>query len=218
MNVDARARFPRLLICEGYEDKWFFHHLIQVRALPPFHIWPCAGSGGFAQAIRAFRLAYTKPYNALRDILIVADNDQTPDECFDRVCKQIEQVFGSGTAPSQPLQTARTRAAEPAVTVLMIPWTGERGHLERLCVESARAADQAIGQHVQTFMDLIGADRWDNESRHGKAWLRVDLAGRCERNPFVSLGEVFRETRYHNLIPLNHRSFDRVANVLTRFA
>ncbi len=53
---DPRARFPRLLICEGREDKFFFHHLIRTRNLPPFHIWSCSGNGGLANAMRTFRI------------------------------------------------------------------------------------------------------------------------------------------------------------------
>jgi len=215
-NENPHDRFPRLLVCEGHEDKFFFHHLIRERDLPSFHIWPSSGNGGFANAIRAFRAGRTKQYNALRNILIVADNDENPAASFSNVCDHIEQLFGSGTRPSAPLEKTKTRPI--AVTVLMIPWTDVNGHLERLCIESATEADKAIAGHVQTFMDLIFADRWASESRRGKAWLRTNLAARCSRDPFVPLGEVFREDQYRHLIPLNHRSFDRIADVLASFA
>ena len=211
LSEDERARFPRLLVCEGPEDKYFFHRLIHTRELPSFHIWPCSGNGGFANAIRAFRTKRTRQYNALRDILIVADNDDSPSERFSSVCAQIEQVFGLGTRPSAPLLKTHTK---PAVTVLMIPWTNMNGHLEKLCIESAQDADKTVAEQVQTFMDLIRANRWDSESRYGKAWLRTNLAARCSRDPFVPLGEVFRESRYHDLIPVNHSSFDQISDVL----
>jgi hypothetical protein len=211
---DPKARFPRLLICEGHEDKLFFHHLITVRRLPQFHIMKCSGNGGFAEAIRAFRIDRTKQFNALRDILIVADNDETPRDNFMRVCSQIEQVFGPGTSPPDPMAKAKTT---PAVTVMMIPWIEIKGHLERLCVDAAHNADRKIGGHVQTFMSMINADKWGNESRYGKAWLRTNLAARCERDPFVPLGKVFSDSDNWHLIPMVHPSFNQIANALSSF-
>jgi hypothetical protein len=213
VNEDPRARFPRLLVCEGYDDKCFFHKMIHERDLPPFHIWPCRGNGGFSNAIRAFRANRTKQYNALRDILIVADNDDAPIASFSNVCDHIERFFGE--RPSAPLIKTKTK---PAVSVLMIPWTDIHGHLEALCMESATDADRDVATHVQTFMNLLFAERWASASRRGKAWLRANLAARCDRDPFVPLAEVFKQERYSHLIPLKHKSFDRIARVLAGFA
>jgi hypothetical protein len=72
---------------------------------------------------------------------------------------QINQVFGPGTAPKTPLQkTPRTAKRAAAITVLMVPWTNEHGHLERMCVEAARDANKNIAMHVDTFMNLIRAE------------------------------------------------------------
>ncbi len=152
----------------------------------------------------------------MRDILIVADSDDSPVESFANVCSHIEQFFGPGTRPSAPLRKTQTRPI--SVTVLMMPWTDVKGHLERLCIDAAIDADKTIADNVQTFMSLIFAERWTSESRRGKAWLRTNLAARCARDPFVPLGEVFREDRYHHLIPVNHSSFDRISDVLASFA
>jgi hypothetical protein len=70
-------------------------------------------------------------------------------------------------------------------------------------------------EYVDTFMGLIAAERWQNDSRFGKAWLRVNLAARCERDPFVPLRVVFRQ--YRPLIPATDASFDRIADVLAGF-
>jgi hypothetical protein len=213
----ARAeRLPRLLVCEGAEDKLFFERLITVRQLPWFYIADAKGNGEFAAAIRAFQVSRTADYNSLREILIVADNDDCPRDRFANVRTQIDRVFGTGTAPDAPLQkTPRTATRAAAITVLMIPWANEQGHLERMCVEAARDADKNIAAHVDTFMDLIRAESWRNESRFGKAWLRTNLAARCSRDPFIALGRVFTEARYNGLIPVDHSSFDRIAEVLS---
>jgi hypothetical protein len=156
-------------------------------------------------------LLQPKTFHSPGAILIVADNDDTPDDSFANVCGQIEEYFGSGTAPKKPLQPTRTR---PPVTVFMVPAEGADGHLELLCSFAADGADKKIAAHVDTFMSLIGADNWTSVSRVGKAWLRVDLAARCENDPFVPLGVVFTEKKHESLIPLTNTNFDDIANVI----
>lgn len=203
--------FPRLLICEGPKDAVFFHKLIEIRGLPRFHIQPAGGNGQFSNAISKFQLERTKVYKGVRDILIVADNDDVPAESFANVCSQIDVKFGAGAAPRAPLEVTKGR---PRCTVLMVPWTDREGNLESLCVDAARNADRDVGGHVDYFLALLAADRWASPSRVGKAWLRSNLAGRCESDPFIPLGRVFNERRHENLIPVGDGSFDRIADVL----
>jgi hypothetical protein len=211
---DDKRRFPRLLICEGPEDGFFFHRLIQARGLPKFHIRVSGGNSQFSQAINKFKIENTKAFRALRDIVIVADNDEGPDDRFKNVCMHIERIFGRGTAPNNPQERTITN---PRVSVLMVPWTNTRGHLERLCCDSARDADKTAGKDVDDFMAVCRAERW-TDSRFGKAWLRTNLAIRCERDPFIPLGVVFEEVRNHHLIPVEHASFKQIANFLSSFA
>ena len=167
----------------------------------------------FAQAIAKFRLENTRAYNALQNIIIAADNDEDPDRKFQNVCEHIERVFGPGTAPNRPQERAKTR---PYVTVLMLPWTQERGHLEYLCCESADDADRTAGMRVDDLLALCGGDDW-TVSRWGKAWLRTNLAIRCEQDPFVALGHVFNDPRFQHLIPVNHSSLNQIADFLAGF-
>jgi hypothetical protein len=99
----------------------------------------------------------------------------------------------------------------------MIPWAEERGHLERLCCDAAKYSDKTVGGHIDTLMGLLHADKW-TQSRFGKAWLRTNLAARCERDPFIPLGVIFEENRYADMIPLDHPSFQRIADFLSSFA
>jgi len=161
-----------------------------------------------------FQIQCPKTYRSLRDILIVADNDEDPNGRFREVCDHIVRIFGQGVGPTAPQQKTKTT---PAVTVLMIPWTNERGHLEQLCCKSAKNAAKGVGSIVDNFFALLGSGAW-NQSRYGKAWLRVNLAVRCVQDPFIHLGTVFDEPRYHSLIPVDHSSFDRIANFLATFA
>lgn len=212
--IDNKQRFPRLLICEGTEDHFFFHRLIEVRGLPRFHIRSSGGNSQFAQAIAKFRLENPHAYNALRNIIIAADNDEVPDDRFANVCTHIERAFGLGTAPNNPQEKARTT---PPVTVLMVPWTQVHGHLESLCCDAADDADRTAGARIDDFLALSGDENW-TISRRGKAWLRTNLAVRCEPDPFVPLGRVFDEARFQHLIPVGHASLNPVADFLASFA
>jgi hypothetical protein len=84
------------------EDKFFFERLITVRNLPRFYIVEARGNGEFAEAIQAFRVERTADYNSLREILIVADNDESPSDSFANVCVQIDRVFGLERLPTLP--------------------------------------------------------------------------------------------------------------------
>jgi hypothetical protein len=211
----------RLLICEGPEDKAFFHWLIETRSLPPFIIMeargkhdPSAGNTGFGRALRAFRTSRSGLFAQLRDIVIVADNDERPDWSFANVCKQVEEVFGAGSAPQSPRQRG---SGKPPVSILMVPWDGAHGHLEALCVGAARSTNSTVAGHVDTFLSLLVADDW-SESRRTKAWLRSNLAARCEKDPFIALGTILTNAEHRPLIPLAHASFDQIADYLKSFA
>lgn len=192
--------FPRLLVCEGFEDAWFFNKLIEARGIQRFYIAHAGGNTKFASAIAKFQLQNTAAFRALRDIVVVADNDDDPKGRFDNACSELKKAFKDNamvpTAERTPTQK------QPRCSILMLPWTNEHGHLESLCVEAAKSTSAPMASHVSAFLALAGADNWPSQSRHGKAWLRSSLAVRCEVDPFVPLGKVFSETRHANLIPV----------------
>ena len=97
---------PRLLLCEGPEDKAFFERLIRTRSLPSFRIsdtggkiLKAAGNTRFGFALKAKKLE-----RGVKDILIVADNDEAPDKSFSNVCKQIRDAYDSDKVPDRPLE------------------------------------------------------------------------------------------------------------------
>ncbi len=206
----------RLLLCEGPEDKAFFERLIRIRTLPRFRIRDtggkiskAAGNTRFGFALKAMKLE-----REVKNILIVADNDEAPNKSFSNVCTQIRDAYDSEKMPSRPLEKVSNN---PSIMVLMLPWQGELGCLETLCEEAARTANATIAGHVDHFAAMIGADNWDKQTRKSKMWLRTMLAATCERDPFVSLGNVFRNHRNQYLIPLDHPYFDRVSDVLSQY-
>ncbi len=200
---------PRLLICEGPDDKSFLHWLIRDRRIQDFILWDAHGHSKFDQALRSFQINRTREYNQLTDIVFVADNDDTPQWSFDNVCDQVRTVLGPRSVPLAPQQKS---AGRPAISVLMIPWTGVHGHLESLCVDAAISANTTQATKTSNYLALSGSSSWSSVSREGKAWLTANLAIRCIPDPAIPLGLLFRKHR--NLIPLSHHSFDRIAGFL----
>ena len=72
---------------------------------------------------------------------------------------------------------------------------------------------------------MAGADQWlddcfppkRNELREAKAWLRINLALRCN-DPFVALGHVFNMSKHGGLIPVDDSSFSEIVSALKRLA
>jgi Protein of unknown function (DUF3226) len=207
-----KTNFPRLIICEGPKDQAFFRKLIEVRGLPRFHIRAAYGYTQFASAISKFELEETKAFRGLNDVLIVADNNDEPSKRFANACDHIKTKFGEVATPKEPLKPSQHR---PRCTVLMIPWTDKQGTLESMLLEAARKADRGVGNHVDMFLSLLIAERWASPTRKDKAWLRTNLAGRCENDPFIPLGRVFTEGRHEGLIPVGDPSFDYIADLLS---
>jgi uncharacterized protein DUF3226 len=204
-------RFPRLLICEGEKDKLFFHHFIEVRKLPRFHIRAAGGKDRIGLTIENYKIEPKSNFPSIGSILIVVDNDDDPQSRFDRVCEQINEVF-PGTAADKPLKKSKK---SPFCTVLMVPWENEHGTLEQLVHGAARAASgKSHSSAVDNFLATVQAYKWESKSRYAKAWLRSSLAVRCT-DPFVPLGEVFRN--HQDLIDLKHKSLDRIASILASY-
>jgi Protein of unknown function (DUF3226) len=207
--------FPRLMICEGFEDAWLLNKLIEARGIQRFHIQVAGGNTKFAGAISKFKLEQPKIFNALQDIVVVADNDDDPTASFGNACAELVKAFGNNPkmTPAKPLEPSKTK---PRCSILMVPWTGMEGTLETLCVDAAKHANVTMGGHTDHFLAVIGADKWPSPTRRGKAWLRSNLAARCESDPFIPLGKVFSEAKHAGLIPLGHGSFNQIADFLAK--
>ena len=209
----------RLLLCEGPDDREFFKSLIRVRGLTTFRVRHNGTkenrTGGNTKFFSGLGAHYEIP-GGLRlfdKVLIVSDNDDEPEESFERVRAQIESYFGF--APQSPDQAVN---GPPFVKIQMIPANGVPGNLETLCIEAARSADAMKADYVDNFAALVQTDRWESISKKGEMWLRSNLAARCERDPFVTLRNVFTEPRNQFLIPLEHACFKAISEVLNGFA
>jgi hypothetical protein len=189
---------PRLLLCEGNDDKGFLEALIQANGLPSFHIVPSHGNTKFAQALAAFQIQRPKHWPNIRHILVIADNDKAPKDSFDNVQRELNSVLGSGATPNRhKVRSTRT----PTVSVFMLPTENIPGHLESYIAPTAQRSELPTGEHVATFMANVRAEDWGCDCRLGKATLRSNLAARCD-DPCATLTEVFSEARNRHLIPV----------------
>jgi hypothetical protein len=211
----VQTNYPRLIVCEGYEDAAFFKRLIQEHGIPQFHIVFARGNTKFRAAIAKFQIDNPRVYNGLQKILFVADNDQKPAESLKSVCDQIQAHFKS--AAFRPTAERRPTSTKPAISVMMLPLNGEQGHLERILVEPTRDTNNQCATHVDNFLANLVADKWKNDSRYGKAWLRSNLAARCVSDPFVTLGDALAEPRFSYLISLQHASLSPIIAYLRTF-
>ena len=215
---------PRLIICEGPSDEAFFRALIAARPLPEFCIRHTGesnveGSGGisrFGDLLKS--IPSWNGFYQLTDIILVADNDLTPQENFDNVCEQISSVGPYGVPPQQypvPSRPLKTIAGLHNITVLMVPSENEPGVLETLCLTAAVAAAPDITACTEKFANCTNADEWENPNNLTKMKLRSLLTAQSERNPLVGLGMVWNQNP--GLIPLNHEVFDPIVDFLGGF-
>ncbi len=210
---------PCLILCEGEGDSAFFRHLIEERRLAGFEVHsprkPLVSGGGrqrFGQLLTA--LKPIRGYRALTGIIVVSDNDDDPETSFGVVADQIAAAEGYAR-PEAPLTVIRAPEVAPVV-VMMIPWTGEKGTLESLCLESASAEYSGIAACLDEYVRCTGADHW-NLTKQLKMRMRCMLSASCERDPNTSLVHAWSGEGRGRLIPLDHGCFDRVADFLRGF-
>lgn len=215
---------PRLLVCEGYEDKQFFKSLVQDRPFPDFKVIDTSspddrlgGISKFKRALNGFKLAHTVRFKSLKHIVIVADNDEDPVGNFSAVKQQVEAVF-----PGRSLRAPWIKTGDdPTISILMVPITVNRGvitmkngTLEGFCCEAARQGNGAAASHIDNLLRDVGVQGW-SETRIGKAWLRSNLAIR-HNDPCAPLGEIFRDSR--NLFDFNDATLNPLVEFLTGLA
>jgi hypothetical protein len=199
-------------LCEGFEDSAFLKRLCEARGLPHFHIKKAStqprggGNTEFGRVLALYRKS-NAGFHHLHNVLIITDSDGNTQQAFDRVCAQLGQH--AFEVPAAPLQTGQ---GKPAITVMVL-----EGNLECFFRSAAASTDAQAAGKVNNFAALVTNGAWEAH-KEGKLWLRASLAARCERDPFVTLGSVFTEPRYHPLIPVGHNSFNDLEQVIRRLA
>jgi len=181
---------------------------MDVRSIPPFHIQKASAEkrgGGNTEFGRVLRLNRNnnRSFSQIANVLIVTDSDGDTAATFERICQQLQAAgFHHPPALLEP------GPPHPAITVMVL-----EGNLECYLRSAAINADARLAGIVSNFEALVTNDQWPSHQA-GKLWLRTSLAARCRRDPFVTLGSVFTDARYQELIPLNDPSFNSLEALL----
>jgi hypothetical protein len=207
----------RLILVEGPDDCSFVRALIDARRIerngariadPSSEHDRTGGNTKFGRKLAALKLERA-PIRPDR-VLIITDSDTDPQDSFDKARRQVERAHG-GRAPTQVREPS---AGPPSITIVTIPFD-EPGTLETLCARAARNYSKQITDSVDFFDNNIRAERWQNEIRRSKFWLRSMLAASCG-DPGVPLGQVFSEARFAGRIPLADPVFNPLADLIRR--
>jgi len=202
----------------------FFKALIEARGLSRFGFRvhhngnddnPAGGITQFRSGLKAW-FEINGGWRKFSDVLLIGDNnDHDPITTNFKCIKQQAHNF-FGFSPNHPREFASQGGRR--IMILMLPWDKEPGNLETVCLEAARSFQNRISGKIDQFHADVGADRWNSTCRKNEMWLRANLAAKCERDPFVSLRNVFSQRATMELIPLIHSSFQRIEDELARFA
>jgi hypothetical protein len=206
----------RLILSEGTSDEALLRALIDTRKLPEFCIrngsdLPGDNSGGISMIGRLLAgIIIWKGFAAITDILIVVDSDFDPIDNFREVCSQIRSV----TEYSYPIPKALLDRAKgpPTITVMTVPWIDQPGNLEALCLPVAVKTSTNLAACVEAFAECAKVNTWALVRKRDAMRLRSLLAVAHRSNPFIGLGQVWRDAK--ELIPVMDSQFDRIASVL----
>jgi hypothetical protein len=214
----------RLLLCEGIDDAEFLRALIKKRQLGGYDVIPVRDLGG-VPGNSGFRLALiavisVTNFGNVDHVGLVSDGDTHYGATFGAIKRQIETAnqhasvahrFGVPAAPYQ-VGGGKTR-----VTVLLLPAVNTPGALETslwpaFCSVAAHQATKVQVEAACNALGLLqGATSW-SPARRAKALVHAGLALSFNKDPGLTLGRLFR--RFPDLMPLDHASFDGLANAL----
>jgi hypothetical protein len=214
-----------IILCEGIHDAEFFRHLIQLNGFQDFQICSVeyvlgekhGGNTKFTDALD--ELVALPGFDGLEKILLVSDNDLDPTQSFQGIAAAIQAtapIIGPPPrrliAPAVPLVKV---GADPAIIVMMLPWTGQVGSLTTMCLTAATNAQPTNANCVDDLAICTHADMWPVTTL-AKMKLRALFASTHRAAPDISPAYVW--SRGTNLVPLSDPIFDQVETFLQGFA
>jgi hypothetical protein len=199
----------RLIVGEGDSDATFFKLLCNAKGINGFDIHGVNGNTSFGTFLKAAK-AIAGP--RLKSVILVADNDETPDDSFQTVRGQIPDGWGH---PNNPFERIR-RPDTPYIAVIMLPFpkitASSHGCLESMLLQAAEPTLAAQTECLNAFCDCVGSDEW-NVTARDKMRLRCLMSASFRDDPNAGLQYSLKPER--GLIPLTHAYFDEVADLLT---
>ena len=205
---------PRVILCEGAGDRAFLRHLIEERELPSFYItYPAEGDhtqpggrDGYTAKLKALRLM--RGFDDVTDLIVIADNDDSPQRSFETVCELIEAAPGYTAPNAAEVPVGRN----PRLTILMLPGDGLAGQLETLCLEACLDNWPELANCLNAFIQCNPSlATWDR-GKQEKMKMRTLISSICSTDPNTSLTHAWSRTE--QIIPLQHSCFDGIVNFL----
>lgn len=203
----------RLIVGEGASDAAFFNFLCQERAINGFEVHGVSGNSSFGNFLKAAK-AMTGTPSKLKSVILVADNDETPDDSFRNVRGQIPDEWAH---PNRPQEKAY-RPDTPYMVIIMLPSPkiGASGHgcLESMLLQAAEPTLAAQTACLNAYCGCIGVGGWNITARD-KMRLQCLMSASFPEDPNTGVQYSLKPER--GLIPLTHVYFDEMADLLTNF-
>jgi hypothetical protein len=185
------------------------------RNIPGFQIEKSGGgNSGFYRYLSG--LPARTGAHKLKGVLLVSDNDESPDDSFKFIRDQIKKA--KLPAPDNPMDIAKWTTIDVAVAVMMIPYVGglrQKGCLETMLLTAVQQQHAGISACVEAYADCTGANAWANSGKIDKMRLRCILSAAWADDP--NLGLQYALEPQKNLIPLRHSCFDEIEDFVRKF-
>lgn len=197
----------KIIVCEGDSDCRFLSILLERRGINGFQVAKHAkGKDGFENRLRTIRI--NDDFDKIETILLVSDNDDIPKSSFENIAKQVRRAKGY-PIPAGPLEIAKVEG-NPAIVIVMLPWTDIEGGLETLVLESISAKEPTVRECLTKYLACTPARSW-NANKQSKMLLSCMVSAICEGNPVGSLSYLWNEE--NNLRELlDHQCFNRLVS------
>jgi len=217
--VPARKEITEelLIVGEGDGDEAFFRYLCEVRNVPGFQFDCANGISDFETFLKG--LPGRSGISKLRAVLIVGDNDETPDANFSIIQKQIGRA--KLPQPQNPLSRVARGDLTYRIAVLMLPYP-RIGNTSHGCLESLllpaieRNFDPELNCLDSFCQCITGCGKYWSRTSRDKMRLRCLLSSCHPDDPNLGLRYALKPTL--NLVPLDDHIFDEVHELLLHFA
>jgi Protein of unknown function (DUF3226) len=199
-----------LAVGEGSGDAFFINHLCQVRDIPGFEVEDVRGGTKFITHLKGLKAR--RGYEHLKGILIVSDNDESPDENFKKIRNYLKDA--KLPYPDRVLTVAKRDGL--GVAVMMLPYTAgvpSRGCLDTLLLKSVEDQKRDLKICVDAYRTCMAANRTGNQEDKFK--LRCFIAAMHADDPNLALSFALSPSK--GLIDLSHSSFDEIEAFLRGF-
>lgn len=214
LSEKKRITHDYLIVGEGDGDESFFRYLCGARNIPGFQFEHASGKDDFENFVRG--LSGRTGIEKLKAMLIVGDNDETPDANFMNIARQIGRA--RHPQPQNPLWRTQRADISYSFAILMLPLprisNSSHGCLESMLLQAAEPNLRTQTACLDAYCDCIGVRGW-RRTDHDKMRLRCLMSASYSDDPNAGIQHCLKPDR--NLIPLTHEYFNEVAHLLSNF-